>query len=661
MRERLTASADLLLGSVVVAVACVVYLSGVGGSFALNSDMVMPYVVYADAVAGEQALSGWLLPESPYWFPDLLVTWAIRAVSPLLVAVNVFAFVQVGAWLLLARWLLGYLTPQAARLAWLLFVLAWFALVLVTLQVPDSWLDRLAQYLFVPSTHAGSLLATLASLGLVLRMQRSPRERTPLVLLLLLAVAIVLSDRLYAITCLLPLLGLVALPILDRRVRARTGVVALGVLAGSEAWRWLSGNADMTSRYGPVNTPSGSAVQMGKDLATLFVSNAWGSAIVAAGVVALLVALARAWPPRGGAPQADAATSTARTAATVFIAASVALPIAASIALGRHTALDSFRYCQTILFVLLPLAWWLADAAARFGQVRAAWAVAGVLVLSSAFAVFRFDTSERALRSEWRAQADCIDRAHAQYGLHGGLSRYWHANSLTAMLASGAPIYSITGQLESIPINKNLDWIGARARNAEAMPVIDFIDEYQFDAARLDQAFGAPRARIVCPLSTVRVYDAAAGVLGSLYRENDWLPQDTLQRHGRMALPAALWAQAPAQVQGDGLRVDGSFALPVPVVLGAVETARPVETLWLDYRLAAVGGSSARWEAAALDAEGRSLEVLASGELAPADTFAHLALALPAPKTARAHGVGVSVTVRGQVRLEMRALGMATK
>ena len=130
MRERLTASVDLLLGSVVVAVACVVYLSGVGGSFALNSDMVMPYVVYADAVAGEQALSGWMLPESPYWFPDLLVTWAIRAVSSLLVAVNVFAFVQVGAWLLLARWLLGYLAPQAARLAWLVFVLAWFATLL---------------------------------------------------------------------------------------------------------------------------------------------------------------------------------------------------------------------------------------------------------------------------------------------------------------------------------------------------------------------------------------------------------------------------------------------------------------------------------------------------------------------------------------------------
>ena len=67
MRERLAAAADLLLCVVVVAVACAIYLSGVGGSFALNSDMVMPYVVYTDAVAGPNALSGWLLPESPYW------------------------------------------------------------------------------------------------------------------------------------------------------------------------------------------------------------------------------------------------------------------------------------------------------------------------------------------------------------------------------------------------------------------------------------------------------------------------------------------------------------------------------------------------------------------------------------------------------------------
>ena len=269
MRERLAAAADLLLCVVVVAVACAIYLSGVGGSFALNSDMVMPYVVYTDAVAGPNALSGWLLPESPYWFPDLLLTWAIRALVPLLVAVNVFAFMQVAAWLLLLRWVLGMLAPQAARLAWLVAVFAWLVLVLATLQVHDSWTDRLLQYLFVPSTHAGALLATLASLGLVLRMQRAPRDLAPLVVLVLLAVAIVLSDRLYAISALLPLLALAALPILDRRVRARTGLVALGVLAGSEAWRWLAGDADLTSRYGPVQTPAGSAAQMADDFAVL--------------------------------------------------------------------------------------------------------------------------------------------------------------------------------------------------------------------------------------------------------------------------------------------------------------------------------------------------------------------------------------------------------
>jgi hypothetical protein len=190
------------------------------------------------------------------------------------------------------------------------------------------------------------------------------------------------------------------------------------------------------------------------------------------------------------------------------------------------------------------------------------------------------------------------------------------------------------------------------------MPVIDFIDEYQFDVARLDQAFGAPRARIQCPLSTVRVYDAASGVLGGLYRENDWLPQDTLQKHGRMALPAAAWAQPPARVQGDGLRVEGTFPRPVGVLLGAVETSRPVTRLWLDYQLAAGHGGSAHWEAVALDGQGRPLDVLARGELPAADAHAHVEFALPAPKAA-AHGVGVSVAVRGQVAFEVRALGMA--
>ncbi len=654
MRDRLATAADVVLGSLVVAVACAIYLSGIGGRFALNSDIVMPYVMYADAIAGEHALSGWMLPESPYWFPDLLLAWALRSVLPLLAAVNAYAFLQVGAWLLLARWVLAQLVPTAARLAWWVFVLAWLVLVLATLQVPDSWTDRLAQYLFVPSTHAGALLATLASLGLVLRMQRAPRDIAPLLVLALLALALVMSDRLYAVSGLLPLLGLAALPILDRRVRIRSAAVALAVLAGSEAWRWLAGTSGLDAHAGPTNTPAASAAQMAKDFAVLLSSSVYGSAIVFAGLLALVLALvrvARAWR------QGDAET-VARAAAAVFIAGSVLLPLIASIAFGRHTGLDSFRYNQTITLLLLPLAWLSADALARPARARVAWTAAAAVALTMAVAASRLDISERVLRSEWRDQAACIDRAHAQHGLHTGLSRYWHANALTAVLASGAPIYSLSAGLESAPINKNLDWIGARARSAAAMPVIDFIDEYQFDVARLDEVFGVPQARIACPLSTIRVYHADAGVLGALYRQNGWLPQDTLQRHGRMALPAALWAQPPARVHGDGLRVEDRFARPATVLLGAVESRRAITRAWVAYRLA--GAGNALWEAVALDAQGGAREVLAHGVLPSSAEHVHHEFALPRPSVA-AHGVGISIAVRGAVELEVRALGVATE
>ena len=657
MRDRYVAVADGLLGCAVVVVACVVYLSGVGGAFALNSDIVMPYVVYADAIAGKQALSGWMLPESPYWFPDLLLTWALRSVMPLPVAVNAFAMLQIGAWLLLARWVLGQVVPRAARLGWLLFVLAWLTLVLAALQQPDSWLDRLAQYLFVPSTHAAALLATLASLGLVLRMQRAPRDRGAAVLLIALALAMVVSDRLYAISALLPMIGLAALPILDRRVRARTALIAIGLLAGSEAWRWFAGKSDVVSRYGPVKSAPESAAQMASDFATLFGSHALASAIMVAALCALGAALVRAWRVHRAGTDRDS-TDVACAAAAVFIAGAVLLPLAASIALGRHTGLDSFRYAQTLLLPLLPLAWWLAEPFARRAGARAAWAAYAVLALVAALAALRLDTSERALRTEWRGQAECIDRLHAEHGLHNGLSRYWHANALTAMLASGAPVFSVSADLVSVPINKNIDWIGARARNAAEIPVLDFIDEYQFDPAKLDAAFGPPRARVQCPLSWVRAYDADDGVLAALYRANDWLPQDTLQRHGRMALPGALWAKPPARIQGDALMVEGTFARPLPVLLGAVEPRESVARLWIDYRLGGTAGN-ARWEVASLDAQGRTLDVVATGVLPLADAPVHHVIGIPQAKAA-AHGIGVSLHVRGEVALEVRALGMSS-
>lgn len=643
---------DAILCVLVSMVASILYFSAFGGSFALNSDIVMPYVVHADLVAGQGALSGWIFPEAPYWFPDIPATWAIRSATTLPIAVNVYAILQVGAFLIVARWVLRLVEPRCGTLAWRIFLLLWIAQELMGLHAGDSWFDRLFHYVFVPYTHGGALVATLATLATMLAWQRNPGSRVFPVVLAALAVLMAVSDRLYVVSALIPLLFVSMLPFLHRRIRIRGAAIALAAFAASEALRWFSGESAVASRYGSVNTSSAALFQMAKDFAKLLSSNGAASALVVAGAVALAIGSARAWRQyRHGDTEAGVAAS-----AGAFLASSIALPIAASVVLGRHTAMDSFRYCQSLGFLLLPLALALASAVPRQWAARAGAMAASTVVATMGVAAACGDTSEAVLRAEWRAQSDCLDQAQARYGLHNGLSRYWHANALNAQLRSGSRIFAVMEDLESTPINKNMDWIGARALNARALPVLDFVDEFQFDAAVLDEAFGEPRAVVSCPLSPIRVYAPGSGLLASLYGRNAWLPQEALARFGRMAVPAAAWMRAPAVRDADGLRLNGSAERETPVLVGGIES-REARHLWIDYSLDGPG-ATARWEVVTLDHDGDVLDVVAGGRLDNSATWSHVSFALPAVPE-NAHGIGMSVAALGQIDLRIRAIGMS--
>ncbi len=646
---------DTVLCAIVVALASALYLSGFGGAFVLNSDIVMPYVMYSDVVAGEGLLSGWGMPESPYWFPDILITWAVYAGTPLLVAVTIFAFLQASAFLLLARWILLSMDPLRGRLAWLVFLLVWMLLLVIGMRSTDAWFDRFIHFVFVPYTHAGALVITLACLGLLLRLHRDPGGRAPLVMLIVLAVATVVSDRLYAVIGLLPILGVAALPILPARTRLRIGIATMLVLVGSELAQ-RAGGAGAMSSSGSGSARGDALAQMLDDFHAVISSSLIMSAIMLAGLAALIGSLVQVWRRRREVSSDADLGSVAAT--SVFITLSVVLPMAASVLLGRHSAMDSFRYGQTIVFLLLPLSWLLARMMAKADPRRASSVATALLVVVLIVGAATGDTSGRALREEWRAQADCMDEARRQYGLGNGLSRYWRANSLNAQLRSEGKVVAVTKDLESTSVNTNIDWIGVRAERADDMPRIDFIDGFQLDDDLLDATFGEPVARVACPLSTIRVYDAKAGLLAKLHRRNDWLPHDTLARHGRMAVPAATWTQDAAYVDGDGLHAAGDFPGETPVLLGGVETSGPVASVWFDYSLDRKLDADVRWEVVALDADGGMLGAVATGSLVATRDGRVARFDLPPPASA-VHGLGVAIIVRGGVDLRMRALGLA--
>ena len=100
---------DVALAAVVAWIAAALFLSGHGAAMALSSDNVAPYVLFDDLFHRGLPLAGWVMPEAPFWLPDLplafFITATIRASRP---SAPVSGFTRFATWIS---------SPACARIA----------------------------------------------------------------------------------------------------------------------------------------------------------------------------------------------------------------------------------------------------------------------------------------------------------------------------------------------------------------------------------------------------------------------------------------------------------------------------------------------------------------------------------------------------------------
>jgi hypothetical protein len=646
---------DVALAAVVAWIAAALFLSGHGAAMALSSDNVAPYVLFDDLFHRGLPLAGWVMPEAPFWLPDLPLAWLARVTAGTLpTAVTLFAVLQCLAFLLLVRWLLAAAgAPAIAWLAWLGLWLAWMATGLGDPQGTFTWLQA---PVFVPWNHAGSLLGTLAVGALLLRAD-APRPTLRLLLALACAAALLVSDRLFALQGILPALCLCAAARVWQGSRWHgRAALALGLLlAAGEALRWLAGSGGLGDGRNARIDAAAALAGMGRDVLVLARHDPAGCALLAAGLVATLWLLLphaarhagpahRAWQWLAG-----------------FVLLSALLPLVASILLGRHVAMAAFRYQQSVQLLLLPLGIVVGAALARGVPRLGPPALARLLLLAVAGLGIVGDTSRAALLHHEDGQARCLADAAAREGLHFGAAGFWQSLALSARFPQGPVLLPLSA--DAAPrtfMMTNLGWLGALAANGAGLPVLGFVDEYGYAAATLDALYGPTDRRISCPRSTYRLYRPAQGALAHLYREAGWLPAELLARLGRVALPAAAWEGDARFRAGDALHASGRLAGGTPVLAGAIDlppTTRAVDA-WIDYALRTdPPAGQAHWEAVALDAGGRPLGRVGRGTLAAQATSVRVDLALSdLPPTATA--LGLVVAVEGELDLQLRAVGV---
>jgi len=664
--------ADVALALLVCWTATSVYLSHYGVDNALSSDNVMPYVMFDDVFHRGIGLGGFLLPESPFYFPDTALAWLVYALTGgLLPAVTAYAWISSTIFVLLMRALLFRAQIGAdlrARAAWLVMLGLWLAICLLGVRTGLGWFGQFHAGIFFPCNHSGALLGLLAGFAIVFG-DKAKAGAGSIAALTLLCVCLLLSDRLFEVQFILPALGYCGYRYRASRQRwhLHAAIVLLALLVGAELLRWLFPSDTM--RWVAALANADADFQIGGDptmriaaAAALARMTAGFAQIAAADPATTLIELAAltcaTWLPIAALLRnsADKELRNRAILATVVLVAVLA-PLVASVVLGRHIALHAFRYCQTTIMLLLPLSLLVAD---RFGRSAASVRAASVFGAIAALLIPTIiDASRSALYAHEHDQETCLRELATTRRMKFGVAEFWHALEMTAHFPSTpvtAPLGVDAGPRMSMVTN--IGWFGALAARPDAMPSLDFVDEYSYAPELLDQVFGAPAQRVKCPRSTYRLYAAADGALAHMYRHFQWMPGQIMQRLGRVTLPAAAWAADGAYVEGDSIHANGPLAPATPLLIAAQDFPPGRLHVWLAYSLAAGGpGAGARWDASSLDGNGNAVATLGRGSLAESTSVTQVDLPLDS-RPEQTPGLGISVTASGQVDLHIIAIGL---
>jgi hypothetical protein len=493
--------------------------------------------------------------------------------------------------------------------------------------------------------------------------------RSSIFLLIALCIGMLLSDRLFEIQFMLPAIAYCVFRCVASQTRwhGQALLILLALLVGAEALRWLfpsdtmrwvaalSGSEQGFQVGGDPNMripPADSLARMLTGFGELIRADVATSIIELACVVATLWVLAAAFRVR------DRTAGTSNQAILVaFIGATALAPMLASIFLGRHIAIHAFRYEQTIALLPLPLA--MLVASAFWQRQRLVVAMYAAVALLALLAPVFIDASRSALYANEREQERCLHDLAAKKQLKFGVAEFWHALEMTARFPDApviAPLSTDAGPRMSMVTN--MGWFGAIANRPDAIPTLDFVDEYSYTPALLDEVFGKPSETVACPRSAYRVYLPADGALAHLYRHFEWMPGQILQRLGRIAMPAAAWAADEVFVEGDAIHVNGSLAPSTPVLITAQDFPAGRIQAWLAYSFTArEAGASVRWDITALDANGNALVPVGQGSLPASSAVTQIDLPLAA-RPQNSPGLGISVTVSGGVDLRIIAIGI---
>ena len=497
----------------IVSMVCLFFKLGAADPASLNvwisSDTLYPVNVSTDVLGDGFSLSGWRFSIAPCWFPDIFATgffWVVtrNPIAATLLAGSVQLGLLVAAFLVIRAAVgLGNRSLQNVFLLAVSVSITLFVAAHPGFTYPDFY------RFFLPQSHVGSLIMSLAALalGLLCIRQASERARVSRATLIL-----------YAAVCLLA--GMSNLMFLPQMLLPFTIAIAFAalfhILALRDCWQpilagWPAAAAGMVLNRVLFHTTAVSAqsqISRGAALAALD--------LFARGAVDRLLALERlhlialAWilvclvivaatlrALTGGLPER---VDLRQRMLCLFCAFSLlsALCSTAAIIAGGSNGLTLFKdynwtthYLQSVFFVPLfglpmLLSWFIDRISSRAVSQALAFSLA-LLVLIVPCVALAFTRRPRTEIVSYRPPlVRFLDDQASQNGLKYGLGGYWQSRVITLLSAKRLRVYAVDGSFNPYLWVSNVEWYTEEKGDHRKPPPVDFVvlDDPAFKLSR---------------------------------------------------------------------------------------------------------------------------------------------------------------------------------
>jgi hypothetical protein len=472
---------------------------------AIQSDSLLPAQAVWDYATHDYAVSGFQLPRAPSIVPDLLVyavvhlaseSWRLATLA--YGVLSLLALAAIGG--AIVRDVTGCTWRTGAQSALLL------TLVCIMLALPITPASK-HLLLFMPAHHGGSFILSLATLGIARSWLGRP-EVARLALLLGLVVAGVLSDLLFVIAAVIPLLAAIAyLAALHRISTGKVAVMLVCLVAGTAAALLL----DLALVREPLSAVDwarvpGRAYRFAESIREIAVA-----APVTAFMIGGLPLIAfLAYPGivrRSGLGEAGGFWWVA--SASGMLGTILVLPLLYIDSMG-------YRYASALLW--WPLIWAAAGLVRSAGPVRGyafATALAGVTVVLG-FAYVRAGPHAPALLSLHRRLEMCLTESASSAGLKAGLASYWHARVIAASSDWRLQVDQIGRDGSAQYWGNDKFWYTHDIHDGARPPDYNYIVMAGLDETAIRVHYGSPDRTLECGAVSVWVFDDPAAVRQAL-------------------------------------------------------------------------------------------------------------------------------------------------